>query len=138
MLGASFLGGALQYYTYWASTGPGSGFLPFWLGLALCALAVVQLGGALRAKGPGPAWLPDRRGMIRLGVVVGLTAAFVAAVKTLGMILCTVFFLVALLRGLEGYRWPMVIGIAVATAGVNYLVFTYWLGVPFPTGPLGF
>ena len=29
-------------------------------------------------------------------------------------------------------------GIAVAAAAANYLVFTYWLRVPFPTGVLGF
>jgi hypothetical protein len=29
-------------------------------------------------------------------------------------------------------------GVAVATAAANWMVFTYWLHVPFPTGVLGF
>jgi hypothetical protein len=30
-----------------------------------------------------------------------------------------------------------VLGVAAAAAAANYLVFTYWLRVPFPTGILG-
>jgi hypothetical protein len=50
----------------------------------------------------------------------------------------TVLFLVAVLRGLERYRWPTALVIAAGVAAFNYLVFTYWLGVQFPVGPLGF
>jgi hypothetical protein len=129
---------AHRQYTYWAPTGPGSGFLPFWLGVALAALAVLLLAQAARRQDPGPAWLPEGAGLRRLLAVLAATVAFVAAMKPVGMILGTVLFLVVVLRFIERQGWPATLGIALATTGLNYLVFTYWLRVPFPRGPLGF
>jgi putative tricarboxylic transport membrane protein len=128
---------ALQY-PYWASTGPGSGFLPLWLGGAMAALAALLLIGATRSRDPGAHWLPEGAGLRRLLLMFGVTVLFVALLKVIGMILGTVLFLVAVLRGIEGYRWPTSLGIAIGTAVLNYLVFTYWLRVPFPIGFLGF
>ena len=75
---------------------------------------------------------------VRIVVVVVATALFVALMGVVGMALGTVLFLVALLRFLEGHRWVVTLGVAAGTALVNWLVFTYWLGVPFPAGVLGF
>ena len=133
-----FAGVALARYTYWSPTGPGSGFLPVWLAAAMAVLAVVLLVQAARAPGPGPAWLPDRRGLARLLAVLAATAALIALMHVVGMVLGTALFLLVLLRGLEGYPWRLAVGVAGGTAAVNYLVFTYWLRVPFPTGVLGF
>ena len=54
------------------------------------------------------------------------------------MVVGTVLFLVALLRFVERMRWRSTLAIAGGTAAVNYLIFTYWLRVPFPLGVLGF
>jgi hypothetical protein len=129
---------ALQYYPYWAPTGPGSGFLPFWLGVAMAALAVLLLLQARRAAAAGAGWLPEAPARRRLLLVLGATVLFVALLKLVGMLLGTVLFLVAVLRGIEGYRWPAALAIASAVAAFNYLVFTYWLRVQFPVGVLGF
>ena len=134
----SFSVGALRYYTYWGPGGPGSGFLPFWLGVAMAALALLLFVGAMRSRDPGSPWLPAGAGLKRLAVVLGATAAFVGLLNVVGMILGTALFLVALLRFLEGYGWLTTLGVAVATAGINYFVFTSWLRVPFPVCALGF
>ena len=89
-------------YTYWTATGPGSGFFPFWLGLVLAALSALLLVSAARRPEPGPAWLPTGRGAVRLVVVVAVTAAFIALLPVLGMVLGTALFLGVLLRMLEG------------------------------------
>lgn len=136
--GVAFSAGALKYYTYWGPGGPGSGFLPFWLGIVLAVLAGSMLVGALGSPEAGAAWLPRGEGLRRLIVVLAVTTAFVALMQVVGMMLGTVLFLVALLRFLEGYRWVVTLGVGVAMAAVNYLVFTYWLRVPFPVSPLGF
>jgi putative tricarboxylic transport membrane protein len=134
----AFSAGALRHYTYWGPGGPGSGFLPFWLGLAMGGLALMLLVGATRSRGAGAPWLPAGEGLRRLAVVLAVTVAFVALLNVVGMLLGTALFLVALLRFLEGYSWRLTLGVAVATAGINYVVFTYWLQVPFPVSLLGF
>ena len=137
-LAVGFSAGALKYYTYWGPGGPGSGFLPFWLGLAMGALALLLFVGATRSREAGAPWLPAGAGLRRLAVVLAATAAFVALLNVVGMILGTALFLVTLLRFLEGYGWPVTLGVAAVTAGINYFVFTYWLRVPFPVSVLGF
>jgi putative tricarboxylic transport membrane protein len=125
-------------YPYWTPTGPGSGFLPFWLGLAMAVLAASLLVGATRRPDAGPAWLPSGRALVRLVVVIVATMAFVWLLPVLGMTLGTFLFLVGLLRFLEGHGWVATLGVAAGTSAVNWLVFMYWLHVPFPIGPLGF
>lgn len=137
-LGVAFSGMAVRNYTYWGPTGPGSGFLPFWLGLTMAVLASGLLIRAWRSREPGARWLPEGAGLRRLVVVLGVTAGLVALLKVIGMAVGTVLFLVTILRMAEGIRWTSVLAIAIGAAAFNYLVFTYWLRVPFPVGVLGF
>jgi putative tricarboxylic transport membrane protein len=136
--GAGYALTAARAYTYWGAHGPGSGFFPFWLGVAMAVLATLFLIGAVRQSEPGVPWLPDRRGVLRLVAVVGASALFIALVPVLGMTLATALFLLGLLRFLEGHAWRVALGVALATAGANWAIFTWWLSVPFPTGLLGF
>jgi len=133
----AFSAGALKYYTYSGPGGPGSAFLPFWLGVVMAALAGMLLLGALRSPYPGDDWLPQGDGRKRLVVVLGVTTAFVALLNVVGMILGTALFLVVLMRVLDRTAWPLTLSVAVATATLNYLVFTYWLRVPFPVSVFG-
>ena len=135
--GTAFSAGALKYYTYSGPGGPGSAFLPFWLGVIMAVVAGFLLLGALRSRDPGAAWLPQGEGLRRLILVVGVTAAFVALLKFVGMILGTALFLIALMRVLDRNPWPLTLSVAAAAAGLIYLVFTYWLRVPFPVSVFG-
>ena len=137
-LAIAFSAGALKHYSYWGENGPGSAFLPFWLGLVMAVLAAMLLVGALRSSDPGPAWLPSGVGLRRLALVVGASAAFAALLNVIGMTVGTVLFLVVLMRFLDRQPWPLTLAVALAVAGLNYLVFTHWLHVPLPAGPFGF
>jgi len=134
----AFSAGALKYYGYSAPDGPGSGFFPFWLGVIMAVLAAMMLVGASRAPEQGAEWLPKGDRLRRLAVVLGITFVFVALLKVVGMILGTALFLVALMRVLDRTAWPLTLLVACATAGINWLVFTYWLKVPFPVSVFGF
>lgn len=138
VFGVWYGGLAWLRYPYWSDTGPGTGFFPLWLGGTMTALALLLLARATRQREPGPAWLPPPDGRRRLVAILVVTVLFVAGLKLVGMILGTVLFLVVVLRLIEGYRWRTALAIAVGTAAANYLVFTYWLAVPFPVSPLGF
>lgn len=133
----AFSAGALTHYTYWGANGPGSAFLPFWLGAIMAVLAGSLLVGAVRSRDPGPAWLPRGESLRRLALVLGITIGFVALLKIVGMILGTALFLIVLMRVLDRSPWPLTLAVAAATAGLNYLVFAYWLRVPFPVSVFG-
>ena len=137
-LGVAFAAGALKQYDYWGPNGPGPAFLPFWLGLAMAVLATALLIGAIRAADAGGAWLPRGEGLRRLLLVLGSTTALVLLLDVLGMVVATLLFLLVLFRGIDRQPWTLSVAVAVAIAGLNFLVFTYWLRVPMPVGPLGF
>ncbi|MEO6408705.1 MAG: tripartite tricarboxylate transporter TctB family protein [Burkholderiaceae bacterium] len=137
-LSVAFAVGALQNYTYWGENGPGSGFLPFWLGVTMAVLATVMLVRALRSTDPGPAWLPDPIGLRRLALVLGATLGLAALLNLLGMVLATVLFMIVIVRGLDRHPWPRTLAVAAGVAAFNFLVFTWWLRVPLPVGVFGF
>jgi putative tricarboxylic transport membrane protein len=137
VFGAGFAAGGCQY-PYWTPNGPGSGFLPFWLGLVMAGLAAALLVGAVRRPDPGEAWLPHGRGLVRLIVIVLGTVAFVWLLPVLGMTLATFLFLIGILRFLERHSWFATVGVAVGMSAANWLIFIHWLSVPFPIGILGF
>jgi hypothetical protein len=138
LFGIWFTAVALRNYTYWGSTGPGSGFFPFWLGLAMAVLAALLLVRAVRETDSGTDWLPHGRGLVRFLGVLGGAVAFLVLMPWLGMAVTTVLFLVGILKLLEGHSWVAAVAIALATAAVNWAVFAWWLRVPFPAGVLGF
>jgi hypothetical protein len=137
-LSAAFSAGALKYYTWWGVDGPGSAFLPFWLGLAMAGLALMMLVRSLKQANAGGAWLPSGQGLRDMLVVLAATVAYVALLRVTGMVLGTALFLVVLLRFLGTHRWWVCVAVAAGAAGFNYLVFARWLRVPFPDGLLGF
>jgi hypothetical protein len=131
---AAFCAGALRYYTWWGDSGPGSAFLPFWLGLVMTALALLLL---LRKSAVDTAdWMPPAEGAKRVLVVLGVTVAFVGLMQVIGMVVGIALFLAVLMRYLERHRWWLTAVVSVAAAGANWLVFEHWLRVPLPQGLL--
>jgi len=131
---AAFAAGALKYYPYWGEGGPGSAFLPFWLGLVMGALALLMLLRRPRAADADVDWLPRGEGARRVLVVIGATTAFVALLNVIGMIIGTALYLAFLARYLGRHAWWLTMLVAAVAAGVNWLVFAHWLHVPFPEG----
>jgi putative tricarboxylic transport membrane protein len=132
----AFAAGALKYYDWWGPGGPGSAFLPFWLGVVMALLALMMFFRSFRQPELGSDWLPRGEGLRHMAVVLAVTTVFVALLKVVGMILGTALFLVVLMRYLGRHRWWLTVAIGVAAAGFNYLVFVHWLRVPFPEGVL--
>jgi hypothetical protein len=129
----AFAAGALKYYSWWGSGGPGSAFLPFWLGLVMAILALMLLLKKSKVEGD---WLPRGEGLRDLLVVLGATIAFVAFLSVTGMVIGTAAYLLILVRYLGRHPWWVTAAIALAAAGFNWLVFVHWLRVPMPAGIL--
>ena len=135
----AFAAGALKYYPYWsADTGPGSAFLPFWLGVVRAGLSLLMLVRRPRAADGVLDWMPRGEAATRLLVVLAATVVYVAALKVLGMIIPSALYLAFIMRYLERHAWWLTMLVALAAALGNWLVFVHWLKVPFPVSPLGF
>jgi putative tricarboxylic transport membrane protein len=132
----AFSAGALKYYDYWGEGGPGPAFLPFWLGLVMALLALAMLVKKIKDKNAGEAWWPRGKAAPRVVAVIGATILFVALLKLLGMVIASALYLAALMRYLERNPWPLTAAVSLGAAAANYLVFAYWLRVPFPEGML--
>jgi LPXTG-motif cell wall-anchored protein len=134
----AFALGGVTHYPYWSESGPGSGFLPAWLGAVMAALALLMLVRRRRAADADVDWMPRGGGARRLVVVLAATVFYVAALKVLGMILASALYLAFIMRYLERHAWWLTATVAIVTALGNWLLFVHWLKVPFPTSPFGF
>jgi putative tricarboxylic transport membrane protein len=130
----AFGAGALKYYSWWGPGGPGSAFVPFWLSLVMGPLALMMLLKSIKQKDPGESWLPRGEGLRDMLVVLGVTIAFIALLGVTGMVIGTALYLVALIWYLGRHPWWLTLGVAVAAAFFNWLVFVHWLRVPMPEG----
>jgi putative tricarboxylic transport membrane protein len=135
VVSVAFAAGALKYYSWWGPGGPGSAFLPFWLGLAMAGLSGFQFVKSFKTAPPAD-WWPRGRGLRDMLVVLAATVVFVALLRTLGMVVGTALYLAFLVWFLGRHRWWVVLGVATGAAFFNWLVFVHWLRVPFPEGVL--
>ncbi len=121
----------LKYYT---SLGPGAGFLPFWVGVALTILSCVWLAQVSfePASNLSEGFLPSRAGGRQvLSILSGLVLC-VVLLGPLGFSLTMFGFLMFLLfmLGRQNLVVAMIIGLT-GSFGVHY-VFEHWLGVSLP------
>jgi putative tricarboxylic transport membrane protein len=139
LLFSVWFGWGARRYPYWSETGPGSGFLPFWLSLAMGILASLLFLSVSRPDSTASEkWLPRGGSLARLVTVAVATILFAASLNHIGMILGTWAFLFIVIRVIEKSSWARSITVAAGGAAGTYLLFVYWLDVPLPVGPLGF
>lgn len=115
---------------------PGPGFVPWWIGLVLGALAVVLGVQAFRARGAGvPAESVERRQGGRVAGLLVALALYVAAFAPLGYPISTFLLVLVMLRPMVRGKLVSTLGLAALAAGGSYLLFAVWLKVPLPPGP---
>jgi len=124
-----------------ATFGPGSGFLPFWLGVLLTVLAVILLATAWRRQATekdGKSPFPGKRALIAIGSVLGGLAVYIVLIEVLGYLVDTFLYVAFLLGIVERERWPMTVGVAVLTTAGLYIIFQVLLGITLPSNMFGF
>ena len=102
---------------------PGSGFLPFWAGLLMCAFSLAVLWSAVTEGGPSVAslWAGVRWGNVIL--MIASLAVYAALLEPLGFLIATIPLLLVLLRGVDPVRWRTALPIAVlSTVGVWWVL----------------
>jgi putative tricarboxylic transport membrane protein len=113
---------------------PAAGFFPLAVAAILIVFGVLSLFD--RSPGQEHAQL-ERVGVIRVGILAALVAAYALLLPSIGFLPCTFVLLGAVLRGLGGVAWLASIAGAGAAAIGCYFLFTR-LGMPLPAGLLGF
>ena len=120
--------------------GPGSGFLPLWLGIILVGLSLILIvGTALRPHDPQDrSPFPGKQGIIAVVKVLGGLAIFTIFMESLGFIVNTFLFVAYLMGVVQRERWPKSLLIAVLTTASLYTVFHVLLGIALPRNIFGF
>jgi putative tricarboxylic transport membrane protein len=116
---------------------PGSGFMIFWVGAAMTALAASALVVAARQPaGPGLATLWQGTRWWLVPYVSVLLVIYAVLLPVAGFIACTFVLLIVLFRTVDPQGWGMSLLIAASTTAIAYLVFHRWLGTQLPAGTL--
>lgn len=135
---------------YDAEYGPGPGFLPFWLGVALVVLSGFLLQDALKkealAATPADAKGGDSSGFFQFApralipwlIFLVSTVAVSLLFERLGFVLSIGLFMLITMRWVAHQSWPSTMLLAVGTPFVLYLGFVRLLMVPLPLAPAGF
>ena len=124
---------------FYSHLGPGPGFFPFWLAVALGIISIAMIAEAsFRPCEPMPdEFVPARDGVVRIFAVVAALAMTAALIEPLGFRLTMFGALVFLLAGLGGQGWRVTLAIAFVGSFGAFELFDRWLRVALPIGFFG-
>jgi len=112
---------------------PGPGFFPFWGGLFLGACALILLVRSLKSREwRGSGAIPWPALILVLGALLG----YLLFLETLGFVIVTFLFLLALFCFAE-IGWIKHVAWSVIATSLVYALFKFWLKVQLPSGLFG-
>lgn len=114
---------------------PGPGFVPFVLGATLFILAGFYFFKTLRLKQQEEEialWHGLRWGKVIL--IYSLLFLYALLLESVGFLLCTLFFLIALFSWVDKQKWYWVYLGSPGITFIFYAVFKLWLKIQLPTG----
>lgn len=123
---------------YMGAVAPGSGFLPFWLGLTLMALSLALLLRLWRSRGAVPEAPSAPFGWRKPALVAAGLFLCIGAIPWLGFLLAVGCYLVVLMRWIEARPWIPSLAVGLGTPMLLVVLFRLWLGVPLPRNVFGF
>jgi putative tricarboxylic transport membrane protein len=123
---------------YLAPDGPGPGFFPTWYGIAMIALSLAVIAGAVGKRAIEPGQRVHWGGVGRALLAWGALAASIALIKVLGFLVAFALLMFTVVSLMYGRSFVQGIVAGVLGALGFYLVFPLALNVELPTGVLGF
>jgi putative tricarboxylic transport membrane protein len=115
---------------------PESGFIIFWAGILMIALAGAVLLITLREKKKQakrtPLWTGT--GWKKVVLITVALALYAYLLILLGFLVSTFLFLLFLFRVYEPQKWLTAVWVSALMVIVTYLVFDVWLGSQLPKG----
>jgi putative tricarboxylic transport membrane protein len=123
--------------TYMSEYGPGPGLLPFWIGVALSACAVLTIIRAIvHYKKPDQKFFQPKTGKVAF-ILAALIITFIL-VRPLGLALSLSLFTGFTMRATGRHGWILCCLMAIATAAAVLVIFGHMLDIPLPKGFMGF
>ena len=136
LLSAVYLGYSLTHYKIGTIRMPKEGFMPMLVGAGATIISAFLTVQAFMGKGDA-ASVKFNISWKRFALLVGISLLYALLLNTLGYLLASFLFLLAVLKiaGVEG--WKKQLAIALIAAVAFYLIFKVALGVMLPAGLLG-
>jgi hypothetical protein len=134
LLGGVVLYDAVRLGIGWGTSGPGSGFFPFWLAVIMLVTCVLILVQAMRR--PTDRSFVSRAAAGPVLAVLGPAAGMVVLTQLIGLYVAAALYMGFYMRWIGRHAWPVTLGLAVAIPVVTFVIFERWFLVPMPKGPL--
>jgi len=135
-LGAIVVYDSARLGAKWADDGPQTGYFPFYIGLIVCAAALVNLISALAIpKEKDKTFVEVGQLKLVLAVLVP-SALYVGLIGWLGIYVASAVFIAFFMRWLGKYPWWKTAAVSVGNSVVFFLIFEVWFKIPLPKGPL--
>jgi hypothetical protein len=132
------------FFSYQLSIGsvrkPDAGFFPFFLGLTLGLLSIINFTKAIAQRKIAIEKIRTLETDINwknIILVLVVLFSYPLLLNILGFLPVTFLFTACFLRFIEPQRWSVVLGIGGAIAIISYFIFQYWLKIQFPSGIFG-
>ena len=120
---------------------PGTGFMPFVIGLVMIALGIalfLEASTVLRKDPKIKISVWSDVYWRRVLYVVLLLAAYAVVLPKIGYLIATFLVMVFLLKSGEPVKWISAIVVGILASAISYIIFGVWLNVSFPRGILSF
>jgi hypothetical protein len=141
VIGAVVLNGSLEQGIGWSSTGPESGYFPFYIGLLIIVSGTISAISALRSKfrlahshARGEIFLEYSKLKPVLQVFLP-TAIYIVSIRWLGLYIASAVFVAAFMMWHGNYRWKA-LWTGIGTSAFFYLVLELWFKIDLFKGPL--
>lgn len=134
--GAIVIVDSLRLGASWGDEGPQAGYFPFYLGVIICASALINALRGLLLRGPrNRSFVEVGQLKLVLSVLVP-SAVFVGLVGWLGIYVSAIVYIGVFMRWLGKYSWLKLAAVAFGVSIVLYCIFELWFKVPLPKGPI--
>jgi putative tricarboxylic transport membrane protein len=138
-IGFYFCIGALTYRLFEENL-PGSGLLPFFVGIVLISLGIILFISLIKEKKekiPKERFFPEKSSLKKLFFAVLALSLYGLFLEYIGFLFITFLFMIFLLRFIEPQRWVVTLTISALITVCSYILFQILLKAQLPKGFLG-
>ena len=133
-IGALVIVDALRLGIGWGTSGPESGFFPFWLAVGMVGACLAIAVQALRRKSDRP--FITRQALRPVLTMLAPATAAIALMQVAGLYVASALYLAFYMRWVGRHPWAAVLAVGLGFPILTFVVFERWFLVPMPKGPL--